>query len=339
LTRRPLSISSAVWIADRQQIAAVDTLRNQVLLVSTSGKVEVFPSPAQSLPAEIIEIPKGFLLKRLAGPPQVLDRTFRPAQKVSSPESFRPAGLSQVYAWTAAGRDLVGLGRLQRSARQRHGETSAGVFRINGSPGGRLEALGPPVASTSYVLGNRYFASLGDWAYWVLMDAKPRIYEAAPGKAARALRAFPAEYQKTPKLPARLAGPSQASTLLREVERLALPVGLYGQGTRLYLLVRKPGVAGRTIWSIFPIDPRTDQIAGELRLPTSAPQLTVVPTPRAWYLFEKGTVETTGAQIISSLLSIPSPWLDSPDTSPLRARRLRVRRCPNSDAPPSTAFP
>jgi hypothetical protein len=91
LTRRPLSISSAVWIADRQQIAAVDTLRNQVLLVSTSGKVEVFPSPAQSLPAEIIEIPKGFLLKRLAGPPQVLDRTFRPAQKVSSPESFRPA--------------------------------------------------------------------------------------------------------------------------------------------------------------------------------------------------------------------------------------------------------
>jgi hypothetical protein len=153
------------------------------------------------------------------------------------------------------------------------------------------------------------------------MEAEPRIYEAAPGKAARALRAFPAEYQTTPKLPARLAGPPQASALLREVERLALPVGLYGQGTRLYLLVRKPGTTGSTIWSIFQID------------------LTVAPTPRAWYLFEKGTVEKAGAQVISSLLSIPSPWLDLPDTSPLRARRLRVRRCPNADASPSKAFP
>jgi hypothetical protein len=111
LTLRPLWVSSAVWIADRQQIAAVDTLRNQVLLVSTSGEVEVFPSAAQSLPAEIVEIPSGFLLMRLAGPPQVLDRRFRPVQGVTSTDRrFPQRSLGRVYAWTAAGRDLVGFG-------------------------------------------------------------------------------------------------------------------------------------------------------------------------------------------------------------------------------------
>jgi hypothetical protein len=124
-----------------------------------------------------------------------------------------------------------------------------------------------------------------------------------------------------------MAGPRDASALFKEIEGLTIPVGLYGQGNMLYLLTRKPDSQGATSWSLFQIDPQKDQVIGELRLPTKANHLTVVPSPEAWFLFEKGPVESPGAQNISSLLSIPASWINVPAGSPLNAANPKVNEC------------
>ena len=82
-----------------------------------------------------------------------------------------------------------------------------------------------------------------------------------------------------------------------------------GQGEFLYLLTRKPAVGGKTLWTLFKIDPRYHQgkgkIVGHVELPTSANHLTVVPSEETWYIFERGPVGLQQTQKIDSMISIP----------------------------------
>jgi hypothetical protein len=159
------------------------------------------------------------------------------------------------------------------------------------------------------------------------MDEKPVIYKAARGRRPLPLDAFPTDYQQAPKLMSPMDGPRDAAQLFKEIEGLTIPVGLYGKKSMLYLLTRRPAGNGKTVWSIFQIDPKEDRVTGEVILPTQAHHVSIVPSPQAWYVIERGEVRDMGTQEISTMLEIPVSWITSPKTSPLNAQRTRVKEC------------
>jgi hypothetical protein len=329
--QRPQWISSAVWVEDKREIAAVDTLKNRINLLSPEGEIrvaEVFPKASPNfLPAELVKGPNGYLLKMVGLPPQVLqlDQNLEPRQLNDLAKKSIPDGVRSVYQWISANGDLVGYGTVSRSGQGK--SYRAGFFRTPLELNTAADLLFPYDDGDYYVLGHQYLASLGSTAYFVLMDQTPLIFEAPHGKKARALKAFPSDYRRAPKFKTSMAGPSDAEPLFREVEELTIPVGLYGQDKMLYLLTRRPGEKGTTVWSLFQIDVQNDRISGELRLPTSVHHLTVVPSHGSWFFLEKGPVQGMGTQELYSILSIPTNWISSPSTSPLNAQRLKVKTC------------
>lgn len=78
-----------------------------------------------------------------------------------------------------------------------------------------------------------------------------------------------------------------------------MAVGLFGQGKYLYLLGRRFN-GETTEWSLSQIDPKDpdSRHIRQVRLPTAAHHLSVVPGRDYWYFFERGEVKgSTGRRM------------------------------------------
>lgn len=180
-----------------------------------------------------------------------------------------------------------------------------------------------------YLMGDSHVAVLGGVGYFLAMDDRPFLLEARPGKEPRRLEAFPDGFEERPELPLH-SGMTGAEVRYRAYELARLPVGLYGQGDRLYVLTREPNPeadGGGTRWTLTRIDPDADRVEGSVVLPTRAAHLTLIPGPERWAVLEKGRVERYGVQPIPSMLLVPTAWIEASDGSPLAAAVPREELC------------
>jgi hypothetical protein len=153
---------------------------------------------------------------------------------------------------------------------------------------------------------------IGDTAYYVAMGKHPAIYAAAPGADPIATGLFPADpkLQTRPDFTTPITGPASAVKIFKELEGFTVASGLYSLDGQLYLLTRQPE-SGQTAWFFYKIDPASEKVIGALRLPTSAPHLTVVPSKDSWILIERGTVEGLQRQTIDKIIVIPASLVSS----------------------------
>ena len=69
------------------------------------------------------------------------------------------------------------------------------------------------------------------------------------------------------------------------LEASSYPAGLYADEDRLYLLVRD-ATGDAVVWDLHRIDPELDAVVSQLRLPTNAPHVGLLPGSRYWVLLE-----------------------------------------------------
>jgi hypothetical protein len=311
-------------------------------------------------PGTVAAVPDdGFLLKQ-AGPQAVrLSGRLEPQGgdlDLSKTAGGNKSGLGALYDWTLfKSQDqsyLVGYGSVrnppveqppQQPLRQNEGQQFQLGFvlaEMNGTPGS-ARLLKPSDAPQKqfddtqyYVFGHKYVATNELGAFVLAMDKTAVLYRVNPESSTLepVVNAIPKDFRKVPQLKTENTGPSSTEPLYRELETLSIPVGIYGQGKKIYLLTREnPTEAGEgTIWSMYPIDPGATgaKVLGEaLQLPTHFPHLAVVPAGDKWFFIEKGHVEAWGRQKIDSMIEIPAGWFSSPQDSPLLAARLIVEDC------------
>jgi len=321
LQETPRWISSVTWIVDSSRLLVVDPHRDALLSYDPQGRSTLL-RPVQSsgtakvLPAMVARTEEGFLLEKVDGHFLGLDGQLRAIRE--NVPLWKSAAASEhvgsLYQWTVAGDSLVGFGTLTRPDQS----FNRGFLRAPLRLDGKAEMLKAFANEDFYLLsGYSYLASLGDEAYFVLMDKRPAIYRAAPGSGVERLKAFPDEYRIRPDFRTRMTGPKTAPDHYAEVKGFAMPAGLYAQDGLLYLLTRRPDGPGKTAWWLYQIDPQRDVILGRVQLPTSADHLTVVPGERNWFVFERGPVVANSSvlqrisQKISSMVVIQSSAIRS----------------------------
>ena len=100
------------------------------------------------------------------------------------------------------------------------------------------------------------------------------------------------------------------ATVMRTVERSAMPAGLYGWKGSLYVLRREPK-GNSTRWLLSRVDPKADhQIVSTIEIPARASHLTVVPGPSNWAFIEKGPVRGHRDQSVLGILYVPSSRIE-----------------------------
>jgi len=315
LDHPPHWISGAISVEDGSRLLLVDPYTNDLITYDLQGRSTRLPSPRLSgttefLPARVVKSGEGFLLDLVDGRLVSLDGQLRTLRE-STPvwKSIEGEHVGSLYQWTVAGDKLVGFGTLTKPDLS----FIRGVLRAPAQSSGNVEILEKFASESFYLLsGYSFLASLGDEAYFVLMDKQPAIYRIVPGsQVPQRLKAFPDEYRSRPDFHTRMTGPKSAPAHYAELETFTMPAGLYAQDGMLYLLTRKPDGKAKTAWWLYQIDPQKDVILGRVQLPTAAHHLTVVPGETSWSFFERGPVEPFQQQKISSMVVIPSSAIRS----------------------------
>jgi len=217
--------------------------------------------------------------------------------------------LQGLFLWdvTASG-DLIACGDLKR------GENwDSGFYRLPAGGGDIVELLGYGPTDPLNIfcrLGLDLIATIGDTAYFVVMEQPPRIYRHAPGDpVALPLASFPPHASAAPGL-APLPPREEFAALLLDVENSDMVVGLYADDELLYALHRDHTAAG-VDWLLVKIDPQTDEVVGTLRVPSGANHLMVAPGPEEWVFIEKGPVKSLGDQTLAGILRVPTAEIDA----------------------------
>ena len=102
----------------------------------------------------------------------------------------------------------------------------------------------------------------------------------------RRLEAFPELPTPLPTLPQ--ARPDRLTEFYAALEASSYPAGLYGDEDSLYVLMRD-ATGGEPVWDLHRIDPKRDAVVDKIRLPTSAPHVSLLPGRRYWVLEESAS--------------------------------------------------
>jgi hypothetical protein len=322
---RPLWITSAAFAEALEKIAVVDPLRNNILLINPeTGSVEPYNGKRlvepgeEMLPAILNREDKGFVLTMVD---QRLYRLDQNLKKVGTTENLKnssgPRGsIASTYDSVYSGGDFLSIGAVKVAPRK----FQYGFFRFPSRVPSEVTFL-KDQGFDYYLLGHKYLTGLGKDFYAILMtpSEKPEIIQFSEDGTQRTLDVIPPPYnEKIVLLKTENDGPISEVSTFQEIEKLTIPVGLYGQAQDgrneglLYLLTREPA-GTRTKWNLFQIDPKGSLKTKRLTLPTTANanHLTIVPTNNQWYIFEKGPVLPFGQQQIESLLVIQTSAIKS----------------------------
>ncbi len=171
-----------------------------------------------------------------------------------------------------------------------------------------------------YLRTSSYLAALGEVGFVLLVDEEPAIAEVRRGvKGLRTLPSFSGEFGRRPNFEQLPAWESRKATAVYELlEGTRMPVGLYGRGEYLHLLVKEAMADdGETAWWLIKLDPREGgKELTRVLLPSSAAHLTVVPGG-FWTIIEVGPVQGIGDRHAAfletaSAILIPAAWLENP---------------------------
>lgn len=323
-------ISSAEWIAERNELAVVDPLQNSIFMISPKGQAKrldssgIVADPKRFVPATIARVQNGYLLKMvdarifLLSPELGRKNQFDIVQASSGVRG----SVGSFYDSVSLGSSLLVYGTVTQP--QEAGNRRSGFFRVPINRARDFEWLLGHPNPDYYLIGHHYLTSIGGTGYFLAMNGEAELYEVpAEGRQLRKLTALPTGYRQVPPFPTPSDGSASDEFLFKQVERSKVLVGVYGQGSFLFVLTREPGSNGGTVWKLHKIDPKRDALLGSVTLPTSANHLTLVPTQSWWFAFEKTAVRAGGQQDIPTLLALPTSSvqaLSSLDSCPSSAR-------------------
>ena len=173
-----------------------------------------------------------------------------------------------------------------------------------------------------YQLALPYVAGLGNTAYILRMTSPYALYQFNPAinqelEKLSALDPTPASRAQNllPQL-STLNGPDDFNIIMKEIEHAQdLPVGLYGYGRRLYLLMRT-WKGNHTEWSLKVLDPESDRLLGTVKLSVDAEHLSLVPGPSTWAIIRKSHPEGIRRQDVTGITLFNGTALLRGDTLP-----------------------
>lgn len=316
---QPLWISSATFVeppGSPGKVAVVDPLRSDILLISPRGDSEVFSkksidSDEKMAPAILNRTEEGFVLSTVDQRLYWLDSRLRPTRPAPSMIKSGNDALKAVvstYQSVVSGRDLFSFGAVKDSP----GKFRFGFFRAPLGAPSDFKFLREFPEVDYYLLGHQYLTGLEGDEYGVLMNDKAVIVQFAADGNERVLDVIPEKYRVIPRLQTDTSIPNSEAAMFKEIEGLTIPVGLYGGSHGLlYLLTREPKSGGGTLWQLFPINPDRSEVFDPIQLPTTTNHLTIIDSPRDWYVFEKGAVQPPGKQTIGSMLVIPNSMIQN----------------------------
>jgi len=329
-------ISSVVWLGgDQSEILVTNPKIRQTLVYSPEGEMKGVFSPGDEAKGGE-EAPRAFAVLPVTNPEtgrqeQLLitgDDKFVWAQRgeidlrSDAPESGYTID-TQFQRTIASGNHLFGYGTLKK----RDSEVPIyGFFARRLTPPG-VEAPGVTelVAQLEkgelyYRIGNQYVVSMGSRVFFLVLENTVKLYSydtASDSPVAQELRGFPGEDLALPSFTTELYG-FGFSDIYDAIEGFfGLPSGLYAQDGLLYALFRPSHAEG--FWRMIQMRAGEDrvEVLGELVIPSHAPHLQVLPTPRFWIFFERGPVGEGGYQQTKTMLRIPKRWMKNSVVSPL----------------------
>jgi hypothetical protein len=167
-----------------------------------------------------------------------------------------------------------------------------------------------------YITGAPYMVSIGSMVYYVEMGMRPalKVYDVEREGSSSYLSGLAISGAPLPEID--VGAPT--SDIFDLIEGLSMPAGIYVDtgGDFLYFLRRQPE-GGATRWTMTKLRPwpevGTVEDLGTVRLPTSAPHLTVLFAPDSVLLFERSSVHPgTRRQDVETMLVVPKLWVTEP---------------------------
>jgi hypothetical protein len=245
-----------------------------------------------------------------------LDSTLKPVDTEESELSSH--GITSIYDWASNEESIIVCGaKVVDDLKSNKTQVSIGFFRLtverDRATGYRLDdakkilTLG---SNSAYLLGNKNIAVAGGRIYFLAVDHDSAVYKI--GRTVQRLRAFPEDYRNIGAPNIRSTGPEDSERIFGEIEKRRAAVGLYSDGTYLFVLTRRPAEGGATTWYLHAIDPVEDKLVGKpIRIPSMAPHLFILPGDPNWLVFEKGSVSFWGRQVVKGVIPLPANWLRS----------------------------
>ncbi|HEX4952386.1 MAG TPA: hypothetical protein VF017_03190 [Thermoanaerobaculia bacterium] len=338
---QPTWLTSAVWWQVGGRILAVDCMRRRVLAFHPDGRpagplFALGPEAEQARPTRLRATERGFLLSFMSLQLIEFGKRFELLRSFSLQGGPTASGLAAVNQWIPAGEQLFGQGHVEDRAAPLPGQLLPRPFYRSGFFLADLDGtvrsariVLPFESSAPYLLDIETMVRLQDTIYFVEPTEKPQLRAVEPSTGAvTTVAGMPPGFESRSPLSVRSSGPVTLVQFLREVQAGSLVTGLYAIGSRLFVLTREPDSAlGGTRWLLHALDPETGRYTKALRLPTTAPFLTLVPAGRWLFLFERGPVEEYGHQPVETLIRIPASWFEQPLSSPLRVPGASVLSC------------
>jgi hypothetical protein len=353
LSSPPKWLTSAVWSPTSKQILAVDASEGVLRVFGPDGREGRADSESDLLgapskrPVRITPTDSGYLVKLTGRQTISLSRSL-----VASPAfglDAVPAGqrtIGAAYEWTVSGTTVFGVGSVRSGGKQLSttGPTDPtfelGFFSAVLDGNVREPRIIKSVNNIDYyLLGLDTMGVAADGrVFFLAMDPASRtgtseptatveVFDPRTGTVSTVAR-MPADYQRLEPLKTQVTGPKLVADLYGEVQHKRMASGLYVAGNTVYLLTRTEDTTRQgTLWLMHKLDTGTGVYTGVVRLPTTAPHITVVRAEDSWFVFERDIVLGWGLQNVPNLLSIPSSWIEDPATSGLKYPGSRVEAC------------
>lgn len=350
------SIYTTSWLEANSTIIVTDPIRGQTVALSPQGQTltRVEPQPNRPYPVATLAVQDKLIQLDPNYDFHKLDKSLNAFEKIDlsivddidnqilpNPATADHLRVRTLYEFTIAQGNLVAYGSVGYPGSAQGYEL--GFFEcaltepaITSGPN-EVHFFMPLKENDFYKLGHPYLATSqdGSTVFFLVMDLYPTLYSYNIGtKTPSLVKGFPLENQPLPNFATQNR---TAQEVFSDIEKLDLVVGLYAQGDFLYALRRQPQ-GNKTLWTLIPmklnqametVQPFYDKDGRilSMKLPLKAAHVNALPTPSTWYFFEKSSTGRDRKQDITSVLTIPSAWLQKPDDSPLLAPSATKLKC------------
>jgi len=319
---RPAWISSAIWQAEGNGILAVDAVRSRLILYSANGEGRVVPQPEGEYPALLTTVGGRLLVKLVGRNVASLDASsLADHQRLPLLDHVTtPLGsLDAVYQWAGVEQadgepaSVLAFGLVRGANIQPRGY-QPGLFRMPATGSSTADLLLPVTAWDYYLLAYPYLTSIKSTGYFLDLDnGEAHLLSVPPGaaKPVAVPNGVPPAFRAVPAISAKLHGPKDSPALYDKLATLKMITGVYGDpyDGKVYLLGRDPVPAKGSIdWWLFRVDPARG-VEAHAKLPTHAEHLSMVISPGAFFLIERGKVNAFGGQDIQHFVTVPTDLL------------------------------
>jgi hypothetical protein len=307
LNPAPSWASSMAWSPNGGELVIGDTLAGRLLRYEKDGRFLGAEGPQKTAfgeyrPTRILTTRTGFLVQSRAYEWFEFDSQFKLLRHLDPGLPLRFAMVDGVLS----GDELFGFATFRKP----NDTWSFGLQRVKLSPLQLIQTLEEiPLDSRAGILYTTLLpevAVAGGNPYALRFDEPSYLLNA---RTNRRLKAFPKGFDRLPVFPS-ISGPDATIPREKVMERSTMPVALYGSGTYLFVLTRRPASDGKTIWELHRVDPVKDVVTGSVVLPTSAPDLTLAPGSELWAILEKGTLTAPTTREMKSLLLVPAAAIE-----------------------------